>query len=81
MPLGTTHFRVRTDRVDATGKVTLRYDSRFVHIGVGRAHRGTRIRLYVADLDVKIVSFEGELLRHLVIDPSRRYQGLDREIE
>jgi transposase InsO family protein len=81
MPLGTTHFRVRTDKVDATGKVTLRYDSRFVHIGVGRAHRGTPIRLYVADLDVKVVTFDGELLRHLTIDPSRRYQGIDREVE
>jgi transposase InsO family protein len=81
LPLGTTHFRVRTDKVDATGKVTLRYDSRFVHIGVGRAHRGTPIRLYVADLDVKVVTLEGELLRHLVIDPSRRYQGIDREVE
>lgn len=80
-PLGTTRFRVRTDKVDATGKVTLRYDSRFVHIGVGRAHRGTPIRLYVADLDVRVVTFEGELLRHLTIDPSRRYQGIDREVE
>jgi hypothetical protein len=81
VPLGTTHFRVRTDKVDQTGKVTLRYDSRFVHIGVGRAHRGTPIRLYVADLDVRIVTFDGEILRHLSIDPTRRYQGRDREVE
>lgn len=81
VPLGTTHFRVRTDKVDQAGKVTLRYDSRFVHIGVGRAHAGTPIRLYVADLDVKIATFDGEILRHLSIDPTRRYQGRDREIE
>jgi transposase InsO family protein len=80
VPLGTTHFRVRTDKVDQTGKVTLRYDSRFVHIGVGRTHGGTPIRLYVADLDVKIVTVDGELLRHLTIDPTRRYQGRDREV-
>ena len=79
-PLGTTHFRVRTDRVDGSGKVTLRYDSKFVHIGVGRRYSGTPIRLYVADRDVRVVTFEGELLRHLEIDPTRRYQGHDREV-
>jgi len=81
VPLGTTHFRVRTDKVDRSGKVTLRYDSRFVHIGVGRRFAGTPIRLYVADCDVRVITFDGELLRHLEIDPSRRYQGRDREIE
>jgi hypothetical protein len=37
--------------------------------------------LYVADLDVRIVTFDGELLRHLTIDPARTYQGRDREAE
>jgi hypothetical protein len=72
---------VRTDRVDADGNVTVRYRSRLLHIGVGRAHKGRRIHLYVDDLDVRIVSFEGELLRHLEIDPSRSYQGRNREVE
>jgi len=35
----------------------------------------------VADLNVRVVTLDGELLRHLELDPSRRYQGLDREIE
>ena len=81
VPLGTTQFRVRTDKVHQSGKVTLRYDSKFVHIGVGRRFGGTPIRLYVADRDVRVVTFEGELLRHLEIDPARRYQGRDREVE
>jgi Integrase core domain len=80
-PLGATHFRVRTDRIDDSGSVSLRHDSKVFHIGIGRRHAGTRIRLYVADLDVRVVTFEGELLRHLEIDPSRLYQGRDREIE
>ena len=80
-PIASAHFRVRTDRVDADGNVTLRYRSRLLHIGVGRAHKGRRIHLYVDDLDVRIVSFEGELLRHLEIDPSRPYQGRNREVE
>ena len=32
------HFRVRHDRVDKTGRITLRYLSRLRHIGIGRAH-------------------------------------------
>lgn len=68
------HYRVRRDRVDKNGKVTLRYDSKLRHIGVGARHRGKAIVLLVADRAVRIVSEEGELLRELVLDPSRDYQ-------
>jgi transposase InsO family protein len=79
-PVVGTHFRVRTDPVDSCGKVTLRHDSRLFHIGVGRQWKGRRIRLYVADFDVRIVTFVGQLLRHFTLDPTRRYQpsGLPR---
>ena len=71
-----THFRVRRDKIDKTGRVTLRYDSRLLHIGVGRAHTGKRVLLLVADLDVRILSEDGEPLRQLTIDPGRDYQPL-----
>lgn len=74
--VGATHFRVRRDRIDKAGRVTLRYESRLRHIGVGRAHVGTRVLLLVADLDVRIVNEDGELLRQLRIDPERDYQPL-----
>ena len=45
-------------------------------IGVGRAHKHTQVRLYVADLDVRVVTFDGELLRQLTLDPNRLYQPL-----
>lgn len=70
-----THFRVRHDRVDKTGCVTLRHESRLIHIGIGRAHKGQRILLLIADRDVRVVSEQGELIRQLTIDPSRDYQG------
>ena len=69
------HYRVRRDRVDGTGKVTRRYRSRLLHIGVGRGHAGTRVLLLVADLDVRVVSEDGELLSHLTIDPTKNYQS------
>ena len=71
-----THFRVRRDRVDKAGRVTLRHHSRLLHIGVGRAYAGTRVMLLVADLDVRIVTDDGELLRELRIDPNRDYQAI-----
>jgi len=66
--------RVRRDRIDKVGRVTLRHRTRLHHIGVGRAHHGKRVVLLVKGLDVRIVSDDGELLRHLTLDPSRDYQ-------
>jgi transposase InsO family protein len=66
--------RVRQDRIDKNGKVTLRHRSRLHHIGVGHAHNGKRVILLVDDLDVRVVTVDGELLRHLTLDPSRDYQ-------
>ena len=71
-----THCRVRRDRLDRGGGVTLRHDSRLHHIKVGRRHAGTRVLMLVAGLDVRIVSEDGELLRELVLDPSRDYQPM-----
>ena len=70
-----THFRVRHDRVDKTGSVTLRHNSRLHHIGIGRAHKHTPVTLLVADLDIRVIATQtGELLRHLTLDPTRDYQ-------
>jgi hypothetical protein len=72
------HFRVREDKVDKSGTVTLRYDSRLHHIGVGRAHKGRTVRLLVVDRDVRVIDSNGELLRELTLDPSRDYQRRTR---
>jgi transposase InsO family protein len=70
-----THDRVRTDRVDQAGSITLRVDGRLHHIGVGRIHYRTRVLILVQDLDIKIINATtGELLRELVLDPTRDYQ-------
>jgi transposase InsO family protein len=67
-------FRVRYDRVDGKGQVTLRYDSKLLHLGVGHAHDRRRVVLLVADRDARVLSDEGELLCHFVLDPTRNYQ-------
>jgi transposase InsO family protein len=68
------YVRVRRDRIDKNGKVTLRHRTRLHHIGVGHAHKGKRVIMLVDGLDVKVLSEDGELLRRLTLDPSRDYQ-------
>ena len=70
-----THDRVRTDRIDTNGVVTLRHGGKLYHIGIGRAHAGTHILLLVQDTHIRIIgAATGELLRELTLDPSRNYQ-------
>jgi len=68
--------KVRRDRVDTNGTVTLRHRSKLHHIGVGRAHKNERVLMLVADLDVRVLDTEGTVLRHLTLDPARDYQPI-----
>ena len=69
------HYRVRKDRVDGTGKITLRYKSRLLHVGLGRRFARRRVLVLVADLQVRVLTEDGELVRELVLDPTRSYQA------
>jgi hypothetical protein len=74
-----THDRVRTDRIDATGLLTLRHNGKLHHIGTGRAHAGTRVLLLVQDLDIRVSNAgTGELIRELVLNPDKNYQPTGR---
>jgi len=70
--------RVRRDRIDSCGRVTLRHRGRMHHIAVGRAHKHTPVIMLVAGLDVRILTEEGEMLRHLTLDPTKNYQAIGR---
>jgi transposase InsO family protein len=71
-----THFRVRQDKVDAHGKVSLRYHSKLYKIGLGRAHKGRTIKLLIADQQIRVIDLQGQLIRELTLDPTRNYQPL-----
>ena len=74
-----THDRVRYDKVDKAGKITWRYQGQMYSIGIGRTHTGTRVIVLAQDLDIRIIdAATGELLRELVLDTSKRYQGTGR---
>ncbi|MGZ4493611.1 MAG: IS481 family transposase, partial [Nocardioides sp.] len=67
-----THHRVRHDRVDKSGTVTLRVAGQLRHIGIGRTHSQTHVILLIQDLEVRIVNaITGELLRELTIDTNK----------
>jgi transposase InsO family protein len=72
--IDTIGYRVRRDKVDHHGVVTLRYHSRVHHIGVGRAYAGWRVIMLVAGTDVRILGLDGSPLRHLTLDPTKDYQ-------
>jgi transposase InsO family protein len=69
------HFRVRRDRIDTDGKLTLRHNSRLHHIGIGRRWAGTKVLILARDLELRIITQDdGELIRELTLDPARNYQ-------
>jgi hypothetical protein len=70
-----THNRVRTDRIDQAGVITLRVAGRLHHIGIGRTYTDTRVLILVQDPHIRIVhAATGELLRELTLDPTKDYQ-------
>ena len=70
-----THDRIRRDRIDKTGAVTLRVAGQLRHIGVGRTYARTDVILLAQDLHVTVVNAAtGEILRDLLIDPRKDYQ-------
>jgi transposase InsO family protein len=68
--------RLRMDRVDKAGRVTLRHRGRLHHIGVGNAYAGWRVAMLIDGLKVEIVSLDGSPLRRLVLDPTKDYQRI-----
>ncbi|MGH3631740.1 MAG: integrase core domain-containing protein [Sciscionella sp.] len=73
------HDRVRRDKIDKAGSVTMRLAGHPPHIGLGRTYARTDVILLVQDLHVTVVNAAtGEILRDLTIDPRRDYQPTSR---
>ncbi len=69
------HCRVRTDTIDAAGVITIRYNSRLHHIGLGKRRTGTKVTVLINDRDIHVLDrHTGQLIRKLVLDPTRDYQ-------
>jgi transposase InsO family protein len=69
------HCRVRHDTIDAAGVITIRHNSRLHHIGLSKRRRGTKVIVLINDLDIHVIHRDtGQLIRKLVLDPTRDYQ-------
>ena len=69
------HYRVRHDRIDAAGVITIRYNSHLHHIGLTKRRRGAKVTVLIDDLDIRVLDHNtGQLIRKLVLDPTRDYQ-------
>jgi transposase InsO family protein len=73
-PITDGHYRVRHDRIDPSGVITLRHNSKLHHIGLGRRLAGTRVLVLAHDLHVRVLNEDSELIRELTLDPTRDYQ-------
>lgn len=68
------HYRVRFDRVDRFGKVTLRRAGITHHLGIGAAHRDRKIMMLVDESEVRVIDdATGEIISTHLIKPEKNY--------
>ena len=68
------HYRLRYDRLDTRGKMTLRRAGRMHHLGIGIEHARKRVLALADDHQVTVTELHtGEILSTHHIDPNRRY--------
>jgi transposase InsO family protein len=70
--------KLRHDKLDGKGTVTLRVNGQMHHIPCGRQFAGLRVRVLVEDLDISVIGVDGQPVRHLTLDPTKNYQPLGR---
>lgn len=67
-------FRVRHDKVDESGKVTLRRSGKLHKLGIGRAHAQIKVLILVDNEAVTVTSMQtGEVLAEFEIQPEKKY--------
>lgn len=75
------HYRLRYDRVDTGGAISIRRAGRMHHLGIGTAHQGKRALVILDDTTATVIELEtGEILTRHTIDPTRTYwRNKDRD--
>jgi len=68
------HYRLRYDRLDTKGKMTLRRAGRMHHLGVGTTHARKRVLAFADEHHITVAELTtGELLSRHLIDPNKTY--------
>jgi transposase InsO family protein len=67
-------FRIRYDRIDLTGRISIRHAGRLRHAQIGRAHAGARVLALIDDRTVTITRIDtGEIVATNTINTERNY--------
>lgn len=70
----TGHYRLRYDRLDTKGHMSLRRAGRMHHLGVGYAHARKRVLAFADDHQITVAELHtGELLSRHLIEPNKTY--------
>lgn len=68
------HYRLRYDRLDDTGKMSLRRAGRMHHLGVGAKHARKRVLALADDHHITVTDLTtGEILSRHLIEPEKTY--------
>jgi transposase InsO family protein len=68
------HYRLRYDRLDTKGRITLRRAGRMHHLGIGIQHARKRVLAFADDHHVTVADLTtGEVLSTHLIDPHKSY--------
>jgi transposase InsO family protein len=68
------HYRLRYDRLDTKGKMTIRRAGRMHHLGTGAAHARKRVLAFADDQRITVVDLTtGEVLSVHLIEPNKSY--------
>jgi len=68
------HYRIRYDKVDKDGKISLRRAGKMHHVGVGIKHRGKRVFALIDETTVTIIAIgPGDILAEADIDTTTNY--------
>ena len=68
------HYRLRYDRLDPKGRMTIRRAGRMHHLGIGASHAGKRVLAFADDQQVTVAELAtGEVLSVHQIDPNKSY--------
>jgi transposase InsO family protein len=78
LPTPPVQYRVRRDKLDSSGRVTVRYLGRLRHVYVSYRLRGHPVTLLVAGAHLRAVAEDGSILREITLDPTRNYQGISQ---
>lgn len=68
-----TIYRVREDKIDSSGKITIRYHSELKKIQVGRKHKHQKVKILIENNQVTIINQQGKTIGKTKLTKTKKY--------